>query len=283
MEYNKTVIDPFQIRKYSDLLLACFPMARHFTPEYLRWLYAGNPDGAVVGFDAWDGDRLAGHYVCIPAMLSVNGADRRALLSLNTATHPDYRGQGLFTKLAERTYSEAVNRGFECVYGVSNANSTPGFVRRLGFNLVGQLDAKLGIGRLTQREWKDRPGAISLQRKWDARSLAWRFGNPVNPVGAVVQGTSIFASASARVPGLVAWSEIPQVPGFASIGQAGRTTGRLFLGKLPPGFRSAGMFLDIPTRLRPSPLNLIFRDLVGRGDTVEMASVFLSFLDFDAY
>jgi len=283
MELRATGTADELINQYSALLSKCFPMAHHFDCDYLRWLYSENPDGPVVGFDAWEGSCLAAHYVTIPAPMRVNGTLRKALLSLNTATHPAYQGQGLFTKLAEQTYRSATDQGFECVYGIANANSTPGFQRRLGFTLVGQLDARIGIGRLTRRA-----GGVQqpdgLRRAWNAASLAWRFRNPKNPVRAeVIEGTTMVAATSARLPVLSAWAEVPALPDFIPSGPAPRTLGRLFLGKLSAAERGTWQFVDIPHRLRPSPLNLIFRDVAGNGDVIDMAQVSLNFLDFDAY
>src|SRR5690349_12069268 len=125
--------DAAALAQYGALFQACFPMTDKFTPRYLQWLYVDNPDGKAVGYDAWDGERLAAHYVCIPARAWVEGAQVPVLLSLNTATHPDYQGKGLFTKLASMTFEAGAAQGFDGVYGVANANSTPGFVRKLGF------------------------------------------------------------------------------------------------------------------------------------------------------
>ena len=82
------------VRLFAD----CFPGVDKFSREYIDWLYSCNPDGKVVGFDARDGDRLAAHYVCIPARAQVGDEEVRVLLSLNTATHPDYQGKGLFRR-----------------------------------------------------------------------------------------------------------------------------------------------------------------------------------------
>ena len=67
--------DPATLALYGALFDACFPGAGKFTPAYLTWLYAANPDGPAVGMDAWDGERLAAHYVCIPARAWVEGRE----------------------------------------------------------------------------------------------------------------------------------------------------------------------------------------------------------------
>ncbi|MBK8949251.1 MAG: GNAT family N-acetyltransferase [Flavobacteriales bacterium] len=117
----------------TDLLRTVFPEAGHFTPEVLRWQYVHNPDGAAVGFNAWAGGTLAAHYVTIPLRAVVDGVEEPGLLSLNTATHPQHQGKGLFTRLAEATYAAGAAQGRGFVVG-GQCEQTPGFTRKLGFH-----------------------------------------------------------------------------------------------------------------------------------------------------
>jgi hypothetical protein len=43
------------------------------------------------------------------------------------------------------------------------------------------------------------------------------------------------------------------------------------------------MYASIPQRLRPSPLNLIYRSLSGRAPQLDPSNIRFTFLDFDAY
>lgn len=281
MDFLPVRCDEAAYTDYVRLFAECFPGVDKFSRDYLDWLYRGNPDGQVVGFDARDGDRLAAHYVCIPARAQVGTEEVRVLLSLNTATHPDYQGKGLFTKLAEATYAAGAAMGYDCIYGVANANSTPGFIRKLNFQLVGPLRACVGVGPLGMDF--SRPAALQFRRIWSPQALAWRCACPANPVigrggrdrttylapallgGACVVAAELDSAAPANVSG-----------GFAS-------PLRLFIGQVPPVWRRPALYADIPDRLRPSPLNLIYRSLSGRVASIDPDTVFLSFLDFDAY
>jgi hypothetical protein len=73
MTFSPVRTDDAALAQYGALFAACFPGANKYTPQYLKWQYADNPDGPVVGFDAWDGERLAAHYVCVPARARVAG------------------------------------------------------------------------------------------------------------------------------------------------------------------------------------------------------------------
>lgn len=268
------------LRSYEQLLQSCFPGSPLFRLDYLTWLYEQNPDGKVVGFDAWAGDQLAAHYVTVPATALVGDREVKVLLSLNTATHEDHRGKGLFPKLAAATYDAAAAQGFDAVYGVANAASTPGFTKKLGFALVAPLLAKVGVGGLGADHGALRERA-RFRRTWSADALAWRCNNPVNPVVARRKGSgSVLRTRGAK--GTTAWTEIlePHAPATPS---RQLSPLRLFLGLLPDGVRGLRTYVDIPQRLRPSPLNLIYRSLSGRVPSIDKGEVFLTFADFDAY
>ncbi len=280
LEFRPVEVGAAALRRYQALFAACFPgAADKFSPDYLRWLYADNPDGHAVGYDAWDGEILAAHYVCVPARVLVEGREVRMLLSLNTATHPDYQGQGLFTKLAGMTYDAAAGAGFDGVYGVANANSTPGFVRKLGFQLVRPLDARVGLGRI-------RPVAsgapLSFQRCWSAASLAWRCASPGHAVRARRTGGGLQLDAAALGLARAADALALELPAPA-VQAAGWAPLKLYLGLRPDGDALSASYVSIPPRLRPSPLNLIYRSLSGRVAQLDPARIHFSFLDFDAY
>lgn len=282
MRYTPLRVDGAALAQYRALFAACFPGVDKFSAAYLQWLYADNPDGHAVGYDAWDGERLAAHYVCIPARTRVEGTAVTLLLSLNTATHPDYQGQGLFTRLAAMTYEAAAAAGYSGVYGVANANSTPGFVRKLGFQLVRPLEARIGVGPL--RGVVDTGAPLSFERLWSAASLAWRCASPGQPVRLARAGAGWRVDAAA-LPLTRVHGELPARADFApaAAGRGGLAPLRLYLGLQPDRERRANAYFSIPARLRPSPLNLIYRPLAGPVTQLDPARIRFSFLDFDAY
>lgn len=282
ISFSPAGVDAQSLMRYEALFTTCFSKQNKFSPAALAWLYADNPDGTVIGFDAYDGDTLAAHYVCIPAMIRVNGRLEKTLLSLNTATHPAYQGKGMFTKLAEMTYRAGADLGYGSVYGVANANSTPGFVRKLGFQLVQPLAAKVGFGSLgIDSEAAARHA--QFERVWSAESLAWRCANPTNHVRARQRqgGLALHANAFGKL--LPAYAELPQIAGFQEPVRTGLSPLRLFLGLTPHDAGGYVRYAEIPQRLRPSPLNLIFRSLTPTPVKLEAGHISFSFLDFDAY
>ncbi len=284
MEFHTIQTDERSLARYADLFRACFPGASHLDQHYLRWLYRDNPDGEVFGFDAFDGDRLAGHYACIPVTIDAFGRNVRGMLSLNTATHPDFQGQGLFTKLAARTYELGSEKGLEAVYGVANANSTPGFVRKLGFTLISPLDARLGVGRPASIDWNRAKERTQFRRIWSTESLRWRCQSPANAVHVTRATDRAIELRAATDKSLISiWGPAAPLDTPPARSDAGVRPVTLFLGLLPEGAYRYGLSLSIPSRLRPSPLNFIYRPLARGAAVPERGTIQCSFVDFDAY
>lgn len=278
LEIKASQTAPEALSTYAGLLSAVFGAAPKFTPGAIAWRYRDNPAGHVVGADAWSGDTLAAHYVTCPLRAKVEGQVLQGLLSLNTATHPDFQGQGLFTRLARRTYEQAAELGHDFVIGVANAQSTPGFLGRLGFQHVGRLEAGL-LARLPRQF-----ALTDLQfcGLWDETSLGWRLANPAAAYRTARRGTLTTVFADTHLPGVrcAGFVEGPEAPGTAPPGLGLN----LFLGldpRIPLGRLG---FLPLPDRFRPSPLNLIYRPLSGRAPrSLDSRSTVISFLDFDPY
>jgi hypothetical protein len=58
---------------------------------------------------------------------------------------------------------------------------------------------------------------------------------------------------------------------------------KLFIGLLPEGACSYKFYIDIPEKLKPSPLNLIYKNLGSSVESLDPKSIMLGFHDFDAY
>lgn len=272
MEYHisKTKIEENDLKEIQKLLFLTFPNRKDkFSIAYLHWQYVDNPVGSIVGFNAYMGDELAAHYVTMPIYMMINGEKTLGVLSLNTATHPNHRGKRLFTILAEKTYECAAENGYKFVIGVANANSTHGFVKHLGFRLIGPLEFKVGMGyNLYHRS------DYIFSRFWDKEIMDWRLKNP---------SMEYFKNGDMVVS--------PIKPGFKKLvyhDRSGlvslkRLHGRLL--NLYIGFGAdlkSGYYCGLPKFVEHSPFNLIFRDLTD-GTLPEMTkeNVLFELIDFD--
>ncbi len=262
--------DDAALRESQKLLQIVF--AEHtdkFSFDYLKWQYADNPVGAILGFNAYWGDVLAAHYVTMPIYMNIDGKKTLGVLSLNTATHPDHRGKRLFTILADQTYQYAAENGFKFVIGVANANSTPGFIKHLGYKLIGPLTFKIGIGTTLypQKEY-------TFTRYWDKEIMDWRLKNP--SMNYYKNGDMIVSPIKPGFKKLVYHDN----EGLVSLKKLHGRPFNLYIGY--GADLNKGIYCGIPKFIEHSPFNLIFRDLTnGSLPEITKDNILFELIDFD--
>ena len=128
---------PSDARRIAELFETVFGLSR--SVAHTTWKFDQNPAGPPVVVVAEDGDRIVGQYALWPTPLRLGGTSVLGAQSLETMTHPDYRGQGMFTVLANESFIAAADRGVEVLYGFPNSNSFHGFVRRLNWDHTGDV------------------------------------------------------------------------------------------------------------------------------------------------
>lgn len=280
--------------------------------DYLDWLYRRSPFGPVIETNADDERGRAAHYAVVPAALTIDGVEHAGALSLNTAVHERARGGGMFTNLAQETFAAAAARGVTDIIGVANANSTPGFVRRLGFTLVGPLPVHVLVPRRRARGVASRPidadliasatfadsaaarlpaPATGIARAWTAATFGWRLSCPDRAYAWHDDGDAAIVTTVTRTQG-VPVALVLKVLSAGPVGTAAaqrlvtaacrhhRAPVALHAG-VNPRFPLRG--LALPDRLRPSPLNFIHRRLAAYEPAVNATLGDFEFLDFDAY
>lgn len=272
MDYRIELVrtDEEALKEIQHLLHLVFPnRVDKFSVEYLKWQYADNPVGPIVGFNAYMGDVLAAHYVTMPIYMNIEGKKTLGVLSLNTATHPDHRGKRLFTILAERTYQYAADNGYKFVIGVANANSTHGFIKHLGFKLIGPLTFKVGVGSNLYPQ-KD----YTFTRYWDKDIMDWRLKNP--SMKYFKNGDMIVSPIKPGFKKLV----FHDSEGLVSLPNLHGRPFNLYIGY--GADLSKGIYCGIPKFIEHSPFNLIFRDLTnGSLPEVTKDNILFELIDFD--
>lgn len=273
--FEKVDVTTEKIKLYADLLSAVFTETNKFSVDFLHWQYAENPLGKAIGFDAWLGNELAAHYVTIPVEYVINGKITKGVLSLNTATHKEHQGKGLFTKLAERTYEEAKALGYEFVIGVANQNSTYGFLKKLGFYLVAPLDVKIGFGKIKLHQYEE---YYTLKANWTKQQLEWRLKCPANSY--IKQKNTLLVNTGKYN----IYAVLGQMnENFLSLkSEAKKPILKMWVG-IAEKKSISPFYFKLPQKLRPSPLNLIFKDLNGGVEKFEKKDVLFELIDFDAY
>lgn len=162
------------------------------------WKHDTNPFGASPAWVAVAGERIVGFRTFMRWEFTVDGQVVRAVRAVDTATHPDFQGRGIFRELTLIGLEALRADGVDLVFNTPNDQSRPGYLK-MGWRVVGRLplivrSRLLRIGRLRGARvpadrWslpttmgepprfpvqKRNGGALATNRT-DAY-LAWRYG-----------------------------------------------------------------------------------------------------------
>ena len=121
--------------------------------DFVRWKYFDNPAGRVYGRVAeaviHDPDRSReaddqdvkpiGFYGNIPVRLKLGKQVVTGAQAVDAMIAPEARRLGLFVRLNQQTYAQMDQDGLMLDYALPNAASEAGFVKRLGWQLVGHV------------------------------------------------------------------------------------------------------------------------------------------------
>jgi hypothetical protein len=137
--------------QWSALLAAAFQRPQTEMGALLGWMHAGY---RMVAYGAWNGDTLAAQYSCMIVSLRIPDVWQpvRVGMSVNMATHPDYRGQGLIKQVSRPVYDTLAAEGVSAGVGFSNAAGVKvdRHSKGYGYRVVGQLTpyiAPIPLGR----------------------------------------------------------------------------------------------------------------------------------------
>lgn len=136
------------------------------TEAFWRWKHLQNPFGESAVLLAFHDEKLVGLRAFMRWDWQKGEQRYQCLRAVDTATHPDYRGRGLFKTLTLQLLEEMKKEGFDFIFNTPNEKSMPGYLK-MGW---------MKVGRVAVRIYPGKPGALwgnqgPIPRPPDAFSL----------------------------------------------------------------------------------------------------------------
>jgi GNAT superfamily N-acetyltransferase len=163
--------------------------------EFFRWKHEENPAGPSPAWVAED----AGEVVAFRTFLRWSfrtGTERLEMgRAVDTATHPDYQGRGLFRRLTLQAVEDLTALGVDAIFNTPNEQSRPGYLK-MGWHELGRPT----IGMRPATLWR-----LPILRQ--ARTAAEKWSEPCaigEPAAQALQDPAV-ASLVAGLP-LTGWS-----------------------------------------------------------------------------
>jgi GNAT superfamily N-acetyltransferase len=110
------------------------------------WKHDENPFGPSPMWVATAGGEVVGLRAFLRWQLHRGDEVISAVRAVDTATHPDHQGKGLFTALTLHALDAVAAEGVDLVFNTPNDKSMPGYLK-MGWREVGRLPASVRLAR----------------------------------------------------------------------------------------------------------------------------------------
>jgi GNAT superfamily N-acetyltransferase len=113
--------------------------------DFFRWKHVENPFGPSFMLLAEAEDRIVGLRAFMRWGFEAGGAALPAVRAVDTATHPDHQGRGIFSRLT-REAVDALRADTAFVFNTPNGKSLPGYLK-MGWRTVGRIPVGVRVRR----------------------------------------------------------------------------------------------------------------------------------------
>jgi GNAT superfamily N-acetyltransferase len=119
--------------------------ARSRPPGFFRWKHFENPFGDSLMLLAETDNRVVGLRAFMRWRFTIGDRQLTAARAVDTATHPQYQGQGIFSRLT-LTAIELLRGEADVVFNTPNEKSLPGYLK-MGWSVAGSVPIRLRVRR----------------------------------------------------------------------------------------------------------------------------------------
>ncbi len=112
---------------------------RDYRTSTWEWAYKCNPQRCVDAVLAFSQATLVGYAGAIPLTFNADGHLARVGRIQNVMVHPEFRRQGIFTRLLQLLAAQLSERGAGLAIAFPNDNSLPTFIRKEGYRHVAEI------------------------------------------------------------------------------------------------------------------------------------------------
>jgi predicted N-acetyltransferase YhbS len=126
-----------------DAVLALLQASMGWVPDqqyldFFLWKHRQSPFGTSPAWVATEGERIVGFRTFMRWQFERAGETVEAVRAVDTATHPDHQGRGIFSLLTRQALDELADQGVAFVFNTPNDRSRPGYLK-MGWQPVGRL------------------------------------------------------------------------------------------------------------------------------------------------
>jgi N-acetylglutamate synthase-like GNAT family acetyltransferase len=141
-----------------------------------KWKHVENPNGASPVLVAEADGKVVGVRAFLRWQWVYKGKVLQAIRAVDTATHPDFQGKGIFKKLTLQGLDQAKLAGIDLVYNTPNESSKPGYLK-MGWVEMSRMALKLKVNPFAYKS--SIPPAVPTKDWEKLKFVLPLFSNPI--------------------------------------------------------------------------------------------------------
>ena len=177
--------------------------------EFFRWKHRENPFGVSPAWVACVDDQIVGYRTMLRWRFEQRDGSVDAVRAVDTATHPEHQGRGIFTTLTLAAIDDLRARSVSLVFNTPNDKSRPGYLK-MGWHEVGRVPVTITLRRPLSILKVAR--SMGPAAKWSERTTAglaaedaFHDATPVKELLATQPAPPRGAFRTLRTPEYLAW------------------------------------------------------------------------------
>lgn len=159
----------------SRLLSVVFPQNPRSDAKVLDWQYWQNPIMPPFSWVFEDRDKIVCHYAAIPVWMLVAGKRTIGVIAIDAATHPEYQGRGLFSRLTLEALEAASARKTLVTLGFQHPSVTVPSPVSMSRNAL-DLYLRLAVPKRRKRSCAHQRSPEGLDQLWGRVSHSYPYG-----------------------------------------------------------------------------------------------------------
>ncbi len=114
------------------------------TVDYWVWKHINNPFGESMVLVSDNNGQLIGVRAMMRWCMQEGVDAQYCLRAVDTVTHPDYQGRGIFSILTQKIVARAHDEGIDFIFNTPNSKSLPGYLK-LGWISLGKMTIGISL------------------------------------------------------------------------------------------------------------------------------------------
>ena len=260
-----------------------FQLKQGYSIEFLNWLYNENPNGPSIINNVYENEKIIAHFALVPITVLFNNKTYKSALSLFTSIDENHRNLYFFHQLASESFELARSEGIRFIMSIASEVGSELYIKCFKFKLIAPLDVKIGWSKFQEKNKSQHKFEVLR----DNTTLQWRLRNPRFKYQIFKENEKyIIFNNNYKLfkmnMGYISNINLDLHNKIISNKKWNLNPLNIWMG-LNNNLKEEKMSFNFPNVLKPSPSNLIIKDLTSEEINLVREDVKINLIDYEVF